>query len=75
MKTTLELSDNLLFRARQRAKEESVTLKALIEKSLTATLAEPLPKSEVQAVTFKGKGLSPEFEEATWEQIRDAIYS
>ena len=75
MKTTIELSDSLLLRAKERAKSESVTLKSLIEKSLTATLAEPLPESKVDPVTFKGKGLSPEFEDASWDQIRDAIYS
>lgn len=75
MKTTIELSENLLLRAKARAKEESVTLKALIERSLTATLEEPLPQSDVQPVTYKGKGLSPEFENASWDQIRDAIYS
>lgn len=75
MKTTVELSDNLLLRAKKRAQEESLTLRALIEKSLAATLSEPQKEAVVQPVTFKGKGLSPEFEDASWEQIRDAIYS
>lgn len=75
MKTTIELSDSLLLRAKERARAESVTLKALIEKSLTATLETPLLQSEVKPVTVKGKGLSPDFEEASWEEIRDAIYS
>ena len=74
MKTTIELSDNLLLRAKERAREESLTLKALIEKALSATLAEPIPERTVTAVTYKGKGLSPEFENASWDQIREAIY-
>ena len=75
MKTTIELSDSLLLRAKARAKAESVTLKSLIEQSLTATLAAPIPTRQVEPVTFSGKGLSAEFEEADWSQIRDAIYS
>jgi hypothetical protein len=74
MKTTIELSDNLLLRAKQRAKDESVTLRALIEKALTAALEESSPTPEVKAVTFKGKGISSEFEDASWERIRDTIY-
>ena len=37
-------------------------------------LEEPLAEGKVEPVTFKGKGLQPEFEDASWEKIRDAIY-
>ena len=75
MKTTIELSDNLLLQAKERARAESVTLKDFFEKSLTMALAEPLPENQVEPVTFKGKGLAPDFQNASWEEIRDAIYS
>jgi hypothetical protein len=29
----------------------------------------------VTLVTFKGNGLTREFEDASWDKIRDAIYS
>ena len=32
------------------------------------------PAFRVKAVTFKGRGLSPEFRQATWEALRDAAY-
>ena len=74
MKTTVELSDHLLSRAKERARAESVTLKAFLERALAMALEEPLAEGEVEPVTFKGKGLQPEFEDASWEKIRDAIY-
>jgi len=74
MKTTIEISDNLLIRAKKRAKEKQITLRSLIEESLAASLEQPLPTKQVVPVTFKGKGLSRDFEGASWEKIRDAIY-
>lgn len=74
MKTTIEISDNLLIRAKKRAKEKRITLRSLIEESLAASLDQPLPSKQVSPVTFKGKGISKEFEGASWDKIRDAIY-
>lgn len=74
MKTTIEISDNLLARAKSRAREQKTTLRALIEKSLAATLDQPLATPKVKPVTFKGKGLQAEFTDAGWDKIRDAIY-
>jgi hypothetical protein len=74
MKTTIDISDNLLIRAKKRAREKHITLRSLIEESLAASLDQPLPTKRVVPVTFKGKGLSRDFEGASWEKIRDAIY-
>ena len=74
MKTTIEISDNLLARAKCRAREQKTTLRALIEKSLAATLDQPVSTPKVTPVTFKGKGLQAEFADAGWDKIRDAIY-
>ena len=74
IKTTIEIADSLLLRAKARARERRITLRSLIEESLAATLDRPVPATRVEPVTFKGKGLSREFEGASWDQIRDAIY-
>lgn len=74
MKTTIEIADSLLLRAKERARERQVTLRSLIEESLAATLDQPMPSAQVKPVTFKGKGLHPGFEDASWDQIRNAIY-
>ena len=74
MKTTIEIADNLLERAKARAREQRVTLRTLIEASLAATLDQPQPAARIKPVTFKGKGLSHEFVGASWDKIRDAIH-
>ena len=74
MKTTIEICDNLLARAKSRALEQKTTLRALIEKSLAATLDQPVGTPKVKPVTFKGKGLQAEFADSGWDKIRDAIY-
>ncbi len=74
MKTTIDIADNLLMRAKERARERKVTLRALIEESLAEVLDRPQAASQVKPVTFKGSGLSRDFEDASWEKIRDAIY-
>ncbi len=75
MKTTIEIADGLLLRAKARAREKHITLRSLIEESLAATLDQPVRAAQVKPVTFKGNGLSREFEDASWNKIRDAIYS
>jgi hypothetical protein len=74
MKTTIEIADGLLLRAKVRAREKQITLRSLIEESLAATLDQPVSATQVKPVTFKGKGLSREFEGVSWDHIRDAIY-
>lgn len=74
MKTTIEIADNLLIRAKNRAREKKITLRSLIEESLATTLDQPLASTRVVPVTFKGKGITREFEGASWDEIRDAIY-
>ena len=75
MKTTIEIADNLLVRAKARARERQITLRSLIEEALAATLDQPRRATQVKPVTFMGNGLSHEFEDASWDKIRDAIYS
>ena len=74
MKTTIEISDNLLIRAKKRAREKHITLRSLIEESLAASLDQPLPTKRVVPLTFIGKGLSRDFEGDSWEEIRYEIY-
>ena len=74
MKTTIEIADAPLPRAKARARERHITLRSLIEQSLAATLDQPVRATLVKPVTFKGKGLRREFEGASWDKIREAIY-
>jgi hypothetical protein len=76
MKTTIELPDDLLERAKVVARRENATLKALIEEGLRMALrartrrrAEPF-----EVKPFHGDGLTPEFADAGWDKVRDEIY-
>ena len=76
MKTTLEISDSLLTKAKQLAREQKVTLRSLAEEGLRRVIEDRSGREpcKIKPVTFGGQGLSPEFERATWEGIRDAAY-
>jgi hypothetical protein len=76
MKTTLEISDHLLARAKVVARRRKRTLRSLTEEGLRRVLEaeEAAGKSPLEPVTFKGHGLRPEFADASWKEIRDAAY-
>jgi len=76
MKTTIDLSDALLHEARAVAARQGMTLRAIIEQGLRHVIDEAKqPKSfKLRQVGFGGSGLQPEFQDASWEQLRDTIY-
>lgn len=77
MKTTLDISDPLFAEAKRIAARDGDTLRSLVEQGLRQVLAERQRKVKpfkLRDASFKGTGLSPEFEGASWEKLRDAIY-
>jgi len=76
MKTTVEISDNLLEEARKLAAREETTVRALIEQGLRQIIsARKRPGVfHLRKATFKGEGLQPGVSTATWDQIRDMAY-
>jgi hypothetical protein len=76
MKTTLDISDNLLLRAKRLARTEKTTLRSLTEEGLARVLdlREQSKPVKIRPVTFKGKGLHPALLGASWEQQRDLDY-
>ena len=76
MKTTIEISDSLLAQAKELARDQNVTLRSLAEEGLRKVVEERSRRKphQVQPVTFRGRGLSPEFQGGTWQRIRDAAY-
>jgi len=76
MKTTVEISDELLKKAKRLAVQRQTTLRSIIEQGIRNTLKEQeydrqyvLPDKSV-----KGKGLQPEFRSSAWSDIRDSTY-
>ncbi|MCZ6672822.1 MAG: type II toxin-antitoxin system VapB family antitoxin [Verrucomicrobia bacterium] len=76
MKTTIEISDALLMKAKQLAHDQGLTLRSLTEEGLRKVIEERSAREgfKVHPVTFSGNGLSKEFKGKSWNQIRDAAY-
>ncbi|HEV8722030.1 MAG TPA: type II toxin-antitoxin system VapB family antitoxin [Candidatus Binatia bacterium] len=77
MKTTIEISDSLLDEAKKLAAKEGTTVRALVEQGLRRIVAERKKSRgafRLRKATFKGKGLQPGVQDATWDRIRESIY-
>jgi hypothetical protein len=74
MKTTIDIADGLLARAKKQAASESITLKSLTEEGLQMVLRERARRKSkrIKPVTVSGGGLQPEFVDADWNKIRSA---
>lgn len=78
MKTTIEISDPLLERAKRLAARESSTLRELVEAGLRHVLRER-EKQREEPVTLAdarvgGTGLQTDLQGASWERIVEATY-
>ena len=76
MKTTIEISDDLARAAKAHAARENITLRELFERGLRMAM-----KADRRAAGFTlrdasvdGHGLAPEFRDADWSRVREAIY-
>ena len=77
VKTTIEIADDLFHKVHALAQRENTTFRALTERGLRLILDGGPPRKKKKLpplLTVKGKGLTEEFKNATWEQIRDEIY-
>lgn len=76
MKTTVDIADALLEDAKALAAREKSTLRELIEDGLRRVLAERRQRGpfRLRDASFCGNGLAPEFRDAGWERVRDALY-
>jgi hypothetical protein len=77
MKTTVYISDLLHQEARKIATRKKTTMKALIEEGLRRVIADEHHRKKdfrMRRVTFKGRGLHPDVDGASWEKIREMTY-
>jgi len=76
MKTTIDISDNLLNRVKALARRDKTTVKELTEEGLALVLAarDSRRPYEAEPVVFDGNGLSSEFRGKSWAEIRQEIY-
>jgi len=75
MKTTIEIADALLERARTVARREKTTVRALVEAGLRRELKERQQRRDfrMRDASFEGQGLQPGVG-ADWERLRDLAY-
>jgi hypothetical protein len=76
MKTTVEIADPILDRARELAARDGVTLRKLIETGLRLVLEQqPLrDRFRLRDSRFGGRGLRHEYRDGNWHQIRAAVH-
>jgi hypothetical protein len=76
MKTTIEISDHLMQRAKRLTRRQNCTFRSLAEEGLSRILdeREGQVRRAIKPVVFKGKGLAPEFQPGDWAKIREAAY-
>lgn len=76
MKTTVDIADALLLRAKQVAAEERLTLRELVEEGLRLVLRQRERRSEfrLRDASFGGEGLQPGVSEGDWERLRELVY-
>lgn len=77
MKTTVDLSDELLREAKRVAAREHTTVRALVEEGLRAALAgrRRAKHFTLRNASFRGDGLQAGLSLGDWETVRDLVYS
>ena len=75
MKTTIEISDDLLTRARREARRRGTTLRAIVDEALRERLAARDGDAfRLRKHPFKGQGVQADVAEGQWPTVRDLIY-
>jgi hypothetical protein len=83
MKVTVDIPESLLEEAEKLAADEGVPLETVVERGLHRVIAEAKrnPPSRPQSVpfkvrraSFKGMGLAPDLQAASWDAVRDRAY-
>jgi Arc/MetJ family transcription regulator len=76
MKTTIEIGDDLLAKARRAAVREGKTLREFVEEALRQRLSSlgGVPVFRLRKHAFTGRGCHPLMAEGHWETVRDYAY-
>lgn len=76
MKTTVDIPQPLLDEAKKLAANNRTTVRALVEEGLRRVIGEHQHpgKFRLRKASFKGEGLQPELEGASWETLRERAY-
>lgn len=77
MKTTIEIPNDLMKKAKALAAKRGTTLRSIIERGIRTTLNEERRSVQYQLPdrSVDGKGLQAGFQHGDWADIRDAAYT
>jgi Arc/MetJ family transcription regulator len=77
MKINIDITDDLLADAQRLATERGVTLSELVEQGLRTVVpsgAGMSPAFKLRRASFKGRGLQPDVQRASWQQLLELAY-
>lgn len=78
MKTSLNIADDLMARAKKHARKKKTTVRQLVEHGLRLVLKEEnnADKPKANLVVFGGDGFSEQFNQKSlsWSDIRNEVY-
>ena len=76
MKTTVDIADDLLLRAKALAAGRGTTLRDVLEQGLRAVLADSgqAGRFVLEDRSVNGQGLQAEFRDQPWSRLLDAAY-
>jgi hypothetical protein len=75
MKTTVDIGDDLLRKAKEVAASRNTTLRDVIERGLRREIADRSIGYVLVDASFSGSGLQPGVDEGDWGMVRDLIYT
>lgn len=77
MKTTVEIPDELMKKAKALAARRGTSLRSIIERGIRTTLSEERRRVqyELPERSVNGMGLQTGFKRGEWADIRNAVYT